>query len=237
MENPTSRDRRLRDEVKRRLTPQKSVCKENTKTGDEFVSCNENKAPWASPSRRLFGSPAAVLRAEIQLRVAREIQSPNFRRPCIDQLNKQSFVEKASLDGSTNRKSEDPEKSDQSTVTNIDVLPEQTGECTAQTEQRVEEAAQHCDANVLEISWDNDHELAEAVNHQFLINRDPDAIFQHSGHDCDLSTIFDRDSISYMKRYSTGEWSEDGLSIQEELVYKREIGLQDLSSLGSLGMP
>lgn len=65
---------------------------------------------------------------------------------------------------------------------------------------------------------------------------DPDAIFQFdlgkSGESgdgvvstvCDLSAIFQRNSISYTKRYSTGQWSQDGLSVEEELVYKRGMG-------------
>ena len=45
-----------------------------------------------------------------------------------------------------------------------------------------------------------------------------------SGTVCDLSAIFNRNSISYTKRYSTGTWGQDGLSVEEELVYKRGLG-------------
>jgi hypothetical protein len=70
---------------------------------------------------------------------------------------------------------------------------------------------------------------------------DPDAIFRFDAHcECDLASIFQRQSISYAKRYSTGEWENDGLSVTEEIIYKRECGFGEAETsnlyLTALGM-
>ena len=53
---------------------------------------------------------------------------------------------------------------------------------------------------------------------------------------CDLSAIFNRQSISYTKRFSTGSWGQDGLSMEEELVYKRGLGFVEEEDLDGGGI-
>jgi hypothetical protein len=79
--------------------------------------------------------------------------------------------------------------------------------------------------------WAFGEQLDAAISRQFDAGVkvfDPDAIFQYRGGGADgdrvsLSGIFQRDSLSYKKRYSTGEWTADGLGIEEELIYKRGV--------------
>lgn len=77
-------------------------------------------------------------------------------------------------------------------------------------------------------SWAFGDDFSRAVEAQYSAEKpavDPDAIFQFEvGGECDLVAIFNRASASYSKRYSTGEWAQDGLSVTEELVYKRDAG-------------
>lgn len=61
-------------------------------------------------------------------------------------------------------------------------------------------------------------------NYQAQEGIDPDTIFNRKISECDLSKIFERQSISYTKRYSTGDWANDTFTVEELKAYKRDCG-------------
>ena len=80
--------------------------------------------------------------------------------------------------------------------------------------------------------------LAEALAIQATSNFDPDTLFfefRETG--CDLEAIFQRLSISYTTRGSTGNWDADRITPTEELVYKRQCGYETMPSLTDLTEP
>jgi hypothetical protein len=71
-----------------------------------------------------------------------------------------------------------------------------------------------------EESWTTDIRLSRAISLQCCI--DPDDIFGVLNHiECDLNSIFTADP-SYSKRYSTGDWQNDGKEGEMDFVSTRE---------------
>ena len=86
--------------------------------------------------------------------------------------------------------------------------------------------------------WAHGDLLAEALAIQAMSNFDPDSLFfefRETG--CDLEEIFQRLSISYTARGSTGNWEADRITPTEELVYKRQCGYETMPSLTDLTEP
>lgn len=73
--------------------------------------------------------------------------------------------------------------------------------------------------------WARSVNLNPALKKQFLSeNRiDPEEIF-HDVTTCDLEQIFNRKKDRYKKRTSSGNWTNDKVTAQEILVYKRQMG-------------
>lgn len=75
--------------------------------------------------------------------------------------------------------------------------------------------------------WAQPSNLAPAVEKQFMDGPgriDPDAIFPEVS-TCDLASVFDKKKKArYRKRTSSGNWTKDGVTAQENLVYKRSMG-------------
>eukprot|EP00587_Corethron_hystrix_P001965 CAMPEP_0113314852 /NCGR_PEP_ID=MMETSP0010_2-20120614/10746_1 /TAXON_ID=216773 ORGANISM="Corethron hystrix, Strain 308" /NCGR_SAMPLE_ID=MMETSP0010_2 /ASSEMBLY_ACC=CAM_ASM_000155 /LENGTH=614 /DNA_ID=CAMNT_0000171219 /DNA_START=213 /DNA_END=2057 /DNA_ORIENTATION=- /assembly_acc=CAM_ASM_000155 len=76
--------------------------------------------------------------------------------------------------------------------------------------------------------WARNSNLNEAIIKQYaqcngedLI--DPDSIFPEV-HSCNLQDIFQQKKLKYSRRTSSGNWTEDKITIMENLVYKRNMG-------------
>ena len=77
-------------------------------------------------------------------------------------------------------------------------------------------------------NWARSANLIPALEKQFGNGPeriDPDTIFPEV-ETCDLEKIFDRKKNRYVRRTSSGNWSHDRVTIQEKLVYKRQMGYQ-----------
>lgn len=68
--------------------------------------------------------------------------------------------------------------------------------------------------------------MRPALERQFLDGPhkiDPDDIFPEVS-TCDLEAIFDQRKKRYIKRTSSGNWTNDRVTVHEKLVYKRNMG-------------
>ena len=75
-------------------------------------------------------------------------------------------------------------------------------------------------------NWARSANLIPALEKQYSNGPeriDPDTIFPEV-ETCDLEKIFDRQKSRYVRRTSSGNWSDDRVTIQEKLVYKRQMG-------------
>jgi len=76
--------------------------------------------------------------------------------------------------------------------------------------------------------WAQKVNLIPALEIQFMGGQqkvDPDEIFPEVS-TCDLEAIFDKQKKRYSKRASTGNWTKDGVTASEQLVYKRKMGFK-----------